>query len=249
MSSKNSLIIGRAIFLMFIIISLGLIIMNEKGGELFKNKISDKVQEYLQSNYSSLNVIQDTMTYQNNTFTQKITSKSNKNLYFYISYKNKEIKDTYKKDYQEGTTLLTYLNKKLEEEIEDKTNITCKVSSISNLNDYTDKVQERIIKEDNLLELKYYYIEKEFVIKDWNKEVIAEEITNLIKIMSENKITPKYYVISIIKKDDITTSIKIKNITEDFINLENKEEIIQSIIEEKDNELLKENKITVEYEN
>ena len=45
MNSKNSLIIGRGIFLIIIVVSLGLIIMNEKGGALFQQKASQKIEK------------------------------------------------------------------------------------------------------------------------------------------------------------------------------------------------------------
>lgn len=223
--------------------------MNEKGGEIFKGKISEKLNSYLETNYSNLKIAKEEIQYNNKEFTQKITSSTNKNLYFYITYKNKEIIDTYKEDYEEGNSLLTYLNKKLEEEIKKRTNIECKVHSINKLNEYSEKVQERLMKEDNLLELKYYYVEKEFTIKEWTKENITEEISKFLKEMQDENITPKYYEIIITKEDEITTSIRISNLTESFLELEEKEEIIQNILEDKNSNLLKENKISYEYEN
>ena len=223
--------------------------MNEKGGEIFKGKISEKLNSYLETNYSNLKIAKEEIQYNNKEFTQKITSSANKNLYFYITYKNKEIIDTYKEDYEEGNSLLTYLNKKLEEEIKKRTNIECKVHSINKLNEYSEKVQERLMKEDNLLELKYYYVEKEFTIKEWTKENITEEISKFLKEMQDENITPKYYEIIITKEDEITTSIRISNLTESFLELEEKEEIIQNILEDKNSNLLKENKISYEYEN
>ena len=67
--------------------------------------------------------------------------------------------------------------------------------------------------------------------------------------MQAEKITPKYYVITIIKADEITKSIRISNITDDFINLNNKEEIIDDILNEKETDRLEKSKITYKYEN
>ena len=44
----------------------------------------------------------------------KVTNKLNKNHYFYITYSNKKITDTYKEDYLEGRTLLTKTSNNLE---------------------------------------------------------------------------------------------------------------------------------------
>lgn len=251
MNSKSSLIIGRGIFTILVIVALGLIIVNEKGGELFKTKADEKIMSYLQSNYNDLikSTNQEETTYKDSIFTKKVISKSNKNLYFYIKYHNKEITDTFKTDYEEGTTLLDYLNTKLEKEIKKETNIDCNVYSLNKLNKYSEKVQERIIKEDNLLQLRYFYISKEIQISNWNKEDITKEITSFIKAINDKGITPKYYEIIITNEEDITTSIKITNITENFLEINNKEQIIEDILNNKDTKLLKENKITFEYEN
>ena len=251
MKTKNSLLIGRGIFLIIIIVAFGLIIVNEKGTVLLKNKVEKQLNTYLEDNYQEIlsNTKKEETIIKNNLYSKKIVSNKNKNLYFLIKYQNKKISDTYKKDYVEGKTLFTYLNKKLEKDIKNKTKIDCKVDTITTLDKYSDKVQERIIKEDNLLELKYYYIQKELLIDNWNNKEITKEITKLIEEMKNGNITPKYYEITITNKDDITTSIKISNINEEFIENTKKEQIIQDIINNKETELLKENKITYKYEN
>ena len=251
MKSKNSLILGRGIFTIIIVVIFGLIIMNEKGGDLFKSKISEKLDNYLESNYSELkeSVSLGEINYQDNSFKRKITSKKNKNLYFYLQYNNKKITDTYKKDFKEGLTLLSYLNKKLAKEIKKKTKQECTVKAIAKLNDYSEKVQEKILEEDNLLQLKYYYIEKEIIIKDWNKETITKEITSFIKKMKEKDITPKYYVITVINEQDVTTTIEISNLTEALLEANNQEELINDILEDKKSKALQEAKITYQYKN
>ena len=251
MKSKNSLILGRGIFTIFVVVAFGLIIINEKGGDLFKSKVSEKFDQYLETNFNELKEnlsIGDTQ-YQNNEFKRKITSKNNKNLYFYLHYNNKEITDTYQKDYKEGKTLLSYLNKKLTKEIKKVTKQECDVKAITKLNKYSEKVQERILKEENLLQLKYYYINKEIIIKDWNKETITKEITSFIQTMKENNITPKYYVITIINEQDITTTIEISNLTENLLEANNQEELISDILEDKNSKALQEAKITYQYKN
>lgn len=251
MNSKNSLLLGRGIFTIVLIVSLGLIVMNEKGGDLFKSKISEKLDSYLESNYSNIkdSIQKEEINISNNEFEEKITSKKNKNLYFIIKYKQKEITDSYKKDYEEGQTLLNYLNQKLEKDIYNLTKINCKVNSVTTLNNYSEKVQERILKEDNLLQLKYYYIEKEFMIDNWDEKTITKEIEIFLENMTAKEITPKYYEIIITNSQEITTSIKIFNITENFLELDNKEKIIKDILDNKNSNNLKENKITYQYIN
>ena len=92
------------------------------------------------------------------------------------------------KDYIEGESLLAYLKEQAEKEIQKKTKIDCKIYPVRKLNEYSKQVQEKLIKEDNLLELKYYYLEKELLIKDWSSKEITKEITELIETTQENTI-------------------------------------------------------------
>ena len=249
--NKNKLIIQRSIFTLAIIIIFGLIIMNEKGGTLFSKKAKKNITEYVEEKYNSeINYLKiKSPTYNKKVFKSKIISKKNKNYYFYVIYHKGKITDTYKKDYLEGKSILNYLDKKLEKEITTKTKKKTTVHPISKLNNFTEQVQERIINEESLLELKYYYIEYELEIEKWDEKTITEKISNHLNIINKKKITPKYQNITIISKTDITKAIRINNITEELINNKMKNNIINDIINNNNSKLLKENKITYKYLN
>lgn len=251
MNKKNNLVLGRAIFTILIIVAFGTIIMTEKGGEIFSPKIKEKLEKYIDENYSSINsnITKSNVSYNNKEFNMIIHSKQNKNLSFHITYSKGKITDTYKKDYQEGNSLLTYLKEKLQKEVQEKTSEKCSIKPITTLDQYSEKVKEKIIKEEDLLSLKFYYIEKEITINDWTVENITNEITSLIEKMNQNNITPKYYKITIVDNKDITKAIEINHITEDFINLDKKEIIINDILQDNNSDNIKNNKITYKYLN
>ena len=117
------------------------------------------------------------------------------------------------------------------------------------MNNYTSAVQERIIKEDNLLQLKFFTISKELYLESFDTIEIDNQIKEIIKQYKEKNITPKSYTITIINKKDITKAIEISNITEDFINNLSSKQIIDAIIKENNEQLLKANKITYKYLN
>ena len=224
--------------------------MNEKGKDLFLPKIESKMKEYIENNYENIesSIINHKITYTNdNHFKMKISSQKNENHFFYIKYYRGNITDTYEKDYLEGENLLAYIENKLEEEIKEETNLECKVHSINKLNEYSEKVQNQIIEEKNLKNLKFYYIEKEITYEE--KEEITSKIVDFIKTIEDHNITPKYYNVTITSKKDITNSIEITHLTDFFITNDRNEEIIYDIMEHKDSELIKENKITVNYLN
>ena len=68
--------------MMIVIVSLGLLIINEKQGDLLKTKVSKKIDEYLETNYENIlsNINKEEVKYKNNEFTAKIMSKENKKL-------------------------------------------------------------------------------------------------------------------------------------------------------------------------
>lgn len=248
MSTKNSLLISRGLFTIFIVVTFGLIIMNEKSTDLFKNKADKIINDYINENYeeNQPNFILEETTINNKTYIKKVKSKENNNHYFYVKYNKKKLSDTYKEDYEEGKSLLNYVSKKLEKDIQDKTNISCTIQPTQSLNQYSNSVREKIIKEENLLELKFYYLQKELLIKDWNTEEITKQVKDIIRQMKNNNISPKYYEITITNQNDITTAIKISNITEDFLDQENAETIIEKVLNNKE---ISESKITYQYQN
>jgi hypothetical protein len=163
-----------------------------------------------------------------------------------MNYHNKKITDTYQEDYVEGKSLFNYLNKKLEKEVKEKTNETVTIKETTTLDEYSSTVREKLLAEENLLELKYYYIKKEITVDSFEEETISKEIESFIKKLNQNKITPKYYKITITDKNDLTKSVEINNITEE---IDNYKEITSDILNDNNSELLKEYKITYKYLN
>lgn len=245
--NKNRLILERGIFTLLIVTMLGLIVVNEKGGEIFSPKIQKKINTYIDENYSNIknNIELSPIEYNNKSFKITIISKKNKNHYFNITYNKGNITDTYKIDYKEGKNILKHIENILTKEIYNKTNIKCTPHMTTTLDNYSDKIKERILNEENLIDLKIYYIEKELIIKEWNKETITKEITNFIDSIDKHNIKPKYYKIIITEEKDITNSIEINNITNDFIN-DNNKSIINDII---NNNEIKNSNITFKYLN
>ena len=207
-------------------------------------KAQQEMEQYLKEKYPDLDNIEiEPITYQSNDYQMKIVSNKNKNLYFYINKKNKKITDTYQKDYLEGNTLFKYLKDKIEKDIKTETNTSVKVSILSTLDQYTTKVHEQILQEDNLLQLKFYIIEKEIIIADWTSSFIEKQIKEELSTYHNKNITPKSYTIIITNQEDITESIEIKNINSDTIT----KEIIQDILDDNYSKRLKDNKIKYNY--
>ncbi len=244
MDKRQKLVLERAIFVLIISIAFGVIIITEKMGSILIPKATKKINNYIEEKYNKDDFILSDVTFKNTTYTMKVTSKKNPHHYFYINYYARKMTDTYKKDYIEGKNLLNYLKKELKKEIMKKTATSCDIEITSTLDKYTNTVKERIIKEDNLLELKFYNIKKELLIDNWNEDNIVNIINSFIDNYKENNITPKSYKIIITNKSDITESIEIKNITNNI-----NKEIIHDIINDNKSDLLIKNKITYKYLN
>ena len=251
MNQGQKLVIARGLFTFIITVLFGLIIVNEKKSTILLPRIKNKMNTYIEENYKNISneIKTGEITYQDQKFSMKITSKENSNYYFYIEYKDKKITDTYQEDYIEGKTFLNTTKEKLENEIKTLTGINCEIKINNTLNNYTSQVKERIIKEDNLKELKFYSIKIDLEINNWNEKEITKEIIKKLNLLKENNYNPKFYTIVINNKKDITQSIEISNITYDFLTNNYNEQIIKDILGDKQTQLITQSKITYKYLN
>ena len=251
MENQKKLLFARNIFTFLVVISLSIIIVVEKRNIQLSSKVEKQFEEYINTKYPEIkdDIKLGEISYKDNTFSMKITSKDNDNLYFFVQKKKKEITDTYQTDYYEGKSLFETLPKKLEKEIKEITHTTIEVKMVTTLDQHIKSIQERIIKEENLTQLKFYTIERTILIEDWNKEKIAKTVAEEINVYANNHITPKSYTIILINKQKIKESIQINNLTEDYINNPKKVQIIEDILKDTNSQLLKENNITYKYIN
>lgn len=247
MNEGKKLTIQMALFFLIIFVLFGTIVIKEKQNILFLPKIENSIMNYISENYNELNLKKVNVTEKNNIFSMKVMNPQNKNHYFYINYSNKKISDTFKSDYLEGKTLLTHLSNKLEKEIEETTKKKYEITFDNTLNNYSDKVQEQLLKED-ISTLKIYTVEKE-IATSWDKETIIKNITNTMTTLENGNFTPKNYTIIITNIDDITKSVKITNLKSTLLKNDNLSIIINDIIDDKETSILTENKITYEYLN
>jgi len=240
------------IFTIFIFVAFSLIIINEKSATILIPKVEDKLNNYIETNYKEIknDINISKVTYKTPKYIMKISNKKNKNHYFYIYYQNKKITDTYKKDYKEGKQLINHCNSIIQKDINKITNTNKYKTSINiKLNKLTTGVQERIINEEDLLNLRIYNIEKEFKVDQINKETLSKLIKDEITYIENNNINPGTYKFIFTEKDDITNSLEISNITYKFINNNSYNEIINDIINDNNSKLVKNADIEYKYLN
>ncbi len=243
MHKQRRLLYGQALFAILIMVAFGLIIINEKKTVLLMPKVQEKLDNYIEEKYNDLDINKSKITMKNDKYMMKLTSNDNKNLYFYITYKNDKITDTYKKDYLEGNSLLNKIKKDLENDILNNLKLKTKVEIDTKLNNFTEQIQEKIFKED-IKKLKIYHLEFNITINKWDKENITKDINSMINKIYSNDYNPKYINITITNNDDITESYKINNLTKEFTNNKSNIQIIDDIINNKETDILKENKIS-----
>ena len=246
MNKQTKLVLERSIFFTFVFICFGLIVINEKQDLFITKRVEKKLNNYIEKKYNQLNLEKSPIKYKNTTFSIKLSSKENNNYFFYVKYSNKKITDTYKDDYLKGKKFLKYIEKKLNKEITKSTSTQCKISIHTSFDKMRDVIKERIIREEDLTHLKIYDIEKDLMIEKWNSTEITNSINKLIYIFNEKKITPRSFQIRITNKEDITESITIKNIKNNFVSIQNNEQIIKDILKNNNSKLLKQYEITYE---
>lgn len=250
MNEQQKLTLKMAILFLIVFVFFGVIIVKEKFEIIFTPKVEKIFDTYLENNYTSIysTLKKNKINYKNDTFTLKITSSKNKNLFFYLKYSNKKIKDTYKKDYIEGSSLLKHITKSVENNIFIKTNEHVTVRINRKLNDFTKNAQEKILTEKNYSSLKIYSIEKEFLLDNFSEEIITKNILTFTNSLKELNITPKSYDF-IITDSKLSKTISIKNLTETTLTNDYLPLIIKDILNNNNSDLIKNNNITFTNEN
>lgn len=253
MKQDKKLILGMALLFFITFVSLGTLVVTEKLAPYYTDKIKIKMEKYLNENYKEEieNLKLGKITYKTQTYTAKVTNKKNKDLYFNITYKNKKITDTYKKDYLEGKTILSKLETTIEKEIKENLNINTTITFPLTLNKYTKNIQQNIIN-NNIEQLNIYNIKFNINSSLQTEEIstLVAQIINQIQNIHTLNINPNYYTIKINSKKE-NKSLTIKNLTEKNLNQENLTQIIYYIMIEDENSIgnsiIKDNNIKYEY--
>ena len=232
MKQDKKLILGMALLFFITFVSLGTLVVTEKLAPFYTNRIEKKIKDYIEKNYKDEqdNLELGKITYKTPVYQVKVKSKDNPNLYFTITYKNKNIKDTYNKDYLEGKTLLTSIEKKLEEKIQKNLNLDTKITFPLTLDKYTNQIKENIIN-NNLENINIYNIELSIngqITQDNILNLVSNIETNITKIKELN-INPNYYTINIINKKQGRT-LTINNLTENTLQAETLTQVITYIM-------------------
>ena len=244
---KLSLLMG--LLFLIVIVSFGLIVVNEKASIYNIPKIDKKLNTYIKNKYPNIKVTPGKTMYKAGVYKLKVVSTKNNNLYFYVIYKNKKITSTYKNDYLKGKTLLNEVSKDLSKEIAKKTKYKVSIKMNNTLNNYNFRVKERIIKEDNIIGLSIYNVHVNLDVHSFNENNIYNEISKLKSSFKNNGINPRKYNLTIFELDNPANTISINNLDSKIENDELKL-IISDIMKKKEigeSDILNKYNITYQY--
>lgn len=247
MKQDKKLMLGMTLLFLITFVFFGTLIVTEKLAPLYTNKVKEKFTAYLTKKYKNNNEFTlEKVTYTHQKYEAKVTNKENEDLYFTITYKDKKITDTYKKDYLEGHTLLNKLEKTLEKDIKDYLNQEVKITFPLTLNKYTKTVKKDLLnanpKKTNMYDIS-------LTIKSViDQTEITNKITTLNNELKSLNIIPNHYNITINSKND-NDKLTIHNLTQKTIEKNILFQITSDIITNKESNLLKNNNITYEYIN
>lgn len=251
MKEQTKLLIQMSILFSVTFLIFGIIIVKEKSNIILNKKIEKIITQYIDQNYSEITTTlkKGKISYKDNTYTMKLTSTKNEHLYFYIKYSNKNITDTYEKDYIKGKSLLSYISKQIEKNIKEITNENVTIKIDKTFDQLTEKVQKEILQENNLQQLRFYNLTKKLSVNDWSTIEISQKISTFITNMESQNIKPRTYSLIITNQNYITKSLEINNLTYELIKNNTYIEIIDDIINNKSSNIIKKHNITYKYLN
>ncbi len=230
--SKNKLIIEMAIFTAFLFVSFSLIIINEKSKDFLAPKVEEKFKKYIDKTYSSkkqeFKYKKTKYNRKLERFEMKIENTTNSNLYFMLYYKNKKITSSYKKDYVEGKTLLSYWQNNIEKKINSKKYPEVKALFSKNLNQYNNDDYRLLLTSKEPNYLPSYELTVTLEVAKLDKVKITQAINDFYIYIKGKNISPKYFNFKVICSST-QDSINIKKLSESDI-LSSLDEIIRDII-------------------
>ena len=242
MNEKNKLVLQMGIFFILVTGAFSYIVLNEKKYLILTPKVEEKLNDYIDKEFAAekadLDIGKVKYILEDKSYKIKLNNSKNKNLYFYVIYKNKKITDTFKKDYQEGKSLYDNANNKYQKKFKNS-----KLVFIKSLDKYPNTIYQQII-DDDIMKLPIYSITTELTVDKHDLKTIVS-IINDFYIKNKNLgYNPKNYEIIIVDKNDISFSVKISGLTKELIT-NNMNEIVTAIIK-KDKNII--NIYNIEYE-
>ena len=250
MRQDKKLMLGMAILFFITFVSLGTLVVTEKLAPFYTDKIKERMTDYINEKYPTEkdNLKIGKITYQAQVYKAKVTNKKNDNLYFTITYQNKDIKDTYQKDYSKGKTLITTIEKNLEKKIKDNLNIETTISFPLTLNKYTNQIKENMIN-NNLDNINVYDIELSIPakLKATNIETIVNDINTTVTNLHSININPNHYTINI-KSDEERRMLTIYDLTDATLQKDSLTHVLNYImIDNEKEEITEGEKIVNQY--
>lgn len=240
---QQNLILQMGFLYLIVILLLGLILISEKRKEVIIPQVEKKLKEYINENYQNKNIKENKITYnkQKEIYTIKIENKQNNDLYFFVKYdyKTKKITSTYKKDYIEGKSLTTNIEKSLNKKLVEKqkklpsTFKNVRITYKTKLSESTKSIKEELLNKNYTLPL--YTINLEDNISKLTEEILLKKLKTINNYFKNINIVPKDYNIILNNKTTPTKSINI-NIDQETLN-NNLETICNLIINNKQIEL------------
>ena len=219
------------------------IIIYEKKDIVLSPKIEEKLLKYIDEKYISLKndltISKVKHIKDENTYQIKLSNNNNKNLYFFVNYKNRKITDTYQSDYVEGMSLYSNLEKEYKKKLKNSS-----LDFYKKLNEYPETIRQQVINQDTI-KLPLYRVSTELTINNHTQKTIINSISKFYLKNKELGYSPKEYEIVLVDKNDISFSVKISNLTENLI-INNINEIISAIILN-DSNIMKKYSIKYQY--
>ena len=125
------------------------------------------------------------------TYKIKLNNSKNKDLYFYVIYKNKKIANTYKKDYQEGKSLYDNTTNKYQKKFKNS-----KLVFIKSLDKYPNTIYQQVINDD-IMKLPIYSINTELTVDKHDLKTITSIINDFYLKNKNLGYNPRNYEIII----------------------------------------------------
>lgn len=227
MKKQMVLTLQMAIFFLIVFVSLGMIVLHEKGNILLYPVIEKKLQDYFQKHYSSImkEVKQQDLkfSFKDKSYQFTYQNEKNKDLTFTLTYtKEKKIISTYQQDYVQGKSFLKAKGNEVKQELKEalgKADLlsTVDVETISSLDMLTQKQKKLILQPGKEKTVPFYTIVFSVTVPELTAKEMVATLKEIDTILKAKKFTPLCYQGKFVLSTDGTKGFLLKNVSRQMI--------------------------------
>ena len=234
MDAQKKLMIQMVIFSIIVMSAFILIIFNEVGNPILRQRAIREIDRYIeQNNFEDLFISELSYNNDKDIFYRKIAHPDNKQLYFTVTYHNRTVTSNYEEYFIQGRSLFNYYENKYTALLNtlDSPYLMELIIPVT-LNEFNEVMQQNIIESDSLLDFNFYSIKVIGVVENFDIDTLIFTIDELHNLVGSIGFLPSYFSIDFTSDENSLERLIIERIDMTGLDLEVLSNLLLSYLQE-----------------